>query len=46
MNVVNVTELHTLKWFILSYVNFTSTFKNGMVCQKVVSAVEDVLEEI
>lgn len=27
MNVLNVTALFTLKWLILSYVNFTSIFK-------------------
>lgn len=28
VNVLNATELYTLKWFILGYVNFTSIFKN------------------
>ena len=43
MSVLKATELHALKWFLLSAVNFTSVFTNNTACLKVVSAAEGVL---
>ena len=42
-SVLKATELHALKWFLLSAVNFTSVFTNNRACLKVVSAAEGVL---
>lgn len=43
MSVLKATELHALKWFLLSAVNFTSVFTNDTACSKVVSAAEGML---
>ena len=43
VSVLKATELHALKWFFLSTVNFTSIFTKDTACLKVVSAAEGVL---